>query len=147
MKSISLDTLVRETRTDSAGRFRFVNVPTGRSWWFALPESRDLRSDSLTVTDSGEQQVRLRQIDRGSESVLELALPGIMVGSGTITVANGDAIEWTCVNNVFTWTSGTGRFASVSGSCVLDETVVSEVAEGPYLTITIEWTASGTIAY
>jgi hypothetical protein len=76
MKSISLDTLVRETRTDSAGRFRFVNVPTGRSWWFALPESRDLRSDSLTVTDSGEQQVRLRRIDRGSESVLELALPG-----------------------------------------------------------------------
>jgi hypothetical protein len=74
-------------------------------------------------------------------------LTGIMVGSGTITVANGDAIEWTCVNNVFTWTSGTGRFASVSGSCVLDETVVSEVAEGPYLTITIEWTASGTIAY
>ena len=65
--------VLAETRTDSGGHFRFVNVPTGRSWWFALPESRDLRSDSMTVTDSGEQQVRLRRIDRGSESVLELA--------------------------------------------------------------------------
>ena len=73
-------------------------------------------------------------------------LTGIRVGSGTITVANGDAIEWTCVNNVFTWTSGTGRFASVSGSCVLDETEVIE-PEGPYLRITTTWTASGTIAY
>jgi hypothetical protein len=71
---------------------------------------------------------------------------GIRVGSGTITVANGDVIEWTCVNNVFTWTSGTGRFASVSGSCVLDETEVIE-PEDPYLRITITWTASGKIAY
>jgi hypothetical protein len=72
---------------------------------------------------------------------------GAMVGSGFITLASGDLIWWSSANNEITMTGGTGRFANVSGSFVEDMTITSEMEEGPYVIITVEFTASGTIAY
>jgi hypothetical protein len=71
-----------------------------------------------------------------------------MASSGTMTVASGDVIEWDSPQSgLLNFTAGTGRFANVSGTLVQNMTVISEVPEGPYLLITVKWTAAGTIAY
>jgi hypothetical protein len=72
---------------------------------------------------------------------------GALVGTGVLTVASGDLIWWSMANSQLTFTQGTGRFANVSGSFVEDMTITSEVYDGPYVIIALEFTASGTIAY
>ncbi len=50
---------------------------------------------------------------------LQFVPPDGMIGSGTLTAANGDKLFWTRVDHVFTFTGGTGRFEGATGGFVI----------------------------
>jgi hypothetical protein len=74
--------------------------------------------------------------------------PVNVTASGFITVASGEVITWDQPSEgLIILTGGTGRFANVSGSFteVFHSMVQDQVGWIVYLSL--EWTASGTIAY
>ena len=83
-------------------------------------------------------------------------------GSGTVTVANGDTVDWsvvfTAVNLDFasmtaqiagtvTWEGGTGRFTDASGSASLAYQGTMEFAGPGVLKLTLTYEMKGTIVY
>lgn len=67
--------VLAETRTDAEGRFRFDNVPPGRTWWFSLPEQQDARSRGLKIESPAVPPVRVRLETRDGKPALEFLDP------------------------------------------------------------------------
>jgi hypothetical protein len=66
---------------------------------------------------------------------------------GTIVAANGDEISFHFSDNVISFAGGTGRFKNVSGECSIVANILRYVDDGTTLTITGDFTGSGTITY
>ncbi len=90
------------------------------------------------------------------------ATPNGGSGSGTVTVANGDEVFWTVelkplvfnpatgaatIEGTITWTGGTGRFENASGSAQIVYQGQMVVAENGIATLTMSYTATGTLKY
>ena len=83
-------------------------------------------------------------------------------GTGTVTAANGDTIDWSVVfeendidfdnmtvltTGTLFWEGGTGRFANASGSATLVQPGTMEFVEPLLIKFTVRFELVGTIAY
>ncbi len=109
----------------------------------------DTNTGYLVYVDSGEGT----HIGRETNFATGNMANGIITGAGTVTTSNGDKIFYDAVGPLggqllVTLTSGTGRFANVSGELTSwTYENVETIQHGPLMIIRYDSTATGWISY